>query len=51
VIKATNKGFQFVKSKYLTALLNSLETEIDNLVYKLYNLTDEEIKLVENGTK
>lgn len=28
-----------------------LETEIDNLVYKLYDLTAEEINIVESGTK
>jgi adenine-specific DNA-methyltransferase len=28
-----------------------LETEIDNLVYKLYDLTAEEINIVENGTR
>ncbi len=26
-----------------------LEKEIDALVYQLYNLTDEEIKIIENG--
>ena len=28
-----------------------LETEIDQLVYKLYNLTEEEIAIVESSTK
>ena len=37
------------KSKKLNTL--HLETEIDYLVYKLYNLTAEEIKIVEEGTK
>ena len=27
---------------------STLESEIDSLVYKLYNLTDEEIKIVES---
>ena len=27
----------------------SLERQIDNLVYKLYDLTEEEIKIVENS--
>ncbi len=29
---------------------NTLETEIDQLVYQLYGLTDEEIKIVEGET-
>ncbi|SFF48279.1 Eco57I restriction-modification methylase domain-containing protein [Thermoflexibacter ruber] len=29
--------------------IQQLEKEIDNLVYKLYDLTEEEIKIVENG--
>ncbi|SFF48268.1 Eco57I restriction-modification methylase domain-containing protein [Thermoflexibacter ruber] len=29
--------------------IQQLEKEIDNLVYQLYNLTEEEIKIVENG--
>ena len=29
----------------------SLDRQIDNLVYKLYDLTDEEIKIVENSNK
>jgi hypothetical protein len=31
--------------------ISVLETEIDNLIYKLYDLTAEEINIVENGTK
>ncbi|WP_258436873.1 type II restriction endonuclease [Helicobacter monodelphidis] len=27
---------------------NMLESEIDSLVYKLYNLSDEEVKIMEN---
>ena len=42
--------------KILLAKANNLatqkfETEIDHLIYKLYDLTPEEIKIVENGTK
>jgi adenine-specific DNA-methyltransferase len=29
----------------------NFETEIDNLIYKLYDLTAEEINIVESGTK
>lgn len=29
--------------------ITDLENQIDQLVYKLYNLTDEEIKIIENG--
>lgn len=29
--------------------IQRLEKEIDSLVYQLYNLTEEEIKIVENG--
>ncbi len=40
---------QIIKAKQLET--EPLETEIDNLVYQLYDLTAEEIKIVENGTK
>lgn len=33
----------------LQAEISSLEDEIDKMVYKLYGLTDEEIKIVENN--
>ena len=39
-----------IKQNNPTADISLLETEIDNLVYKLYDLTAEEIKIVENGT-
>jgi hypothetical protein len=32
-----------------TAVVQPLETQIDHLVYQLYNLTPEEIALVEGG--
>ncbi|GAA8441626.1 class I SAM-dependent DNA methyltransferase [Helicobacter pylori] len=37
------------KEKDLKANTQKLEKEIDALVYQLYNLTDEEIKIIENG--
>jgi hypothetical protein len=39
------------KRQNLKADINSFEQEIDNLVYNLYGLTDEEIKIIENSTK
>ncbi|MCH4598019.1 Eco57I restriction-modification methylase domain-containing protein [Helicobacter pylori] len=38
-----------VKEKDHKANTQRLEKEIDALVYQLYNLTDEEIKIIENG--
>ncbi|MGL2634858.1 DUF7149 domain-containing protein [Helicobacter pylori] len=38
-----------VKEKDPKANTQKLEKEIDALVYQLYNLTDEEIKIIENG--
>ncbi len=38
-----------VKEKDPKANTQELEKEIDALVYQLYNLTDEEIKIIENG--
>ncbi|MCH4605515.1 class I SAM-dependent DNA methyltransferase [Helicobacter pylori] len=38
-----------VKEKDLKANTKKLEKEIDALVYQLYHLTDEEIKIIENG--
>ena len=42
-----------VKKSYLTADMSALESEIDQLVYKLYGLTNDEIAIVEgrNETK
>ncbi|WP_162971919.1 class I SAM-dependent DNA methyltransferase [Helicobacter pylori] len=37
------------KKKTLKANTQELEKEIDALVYQLYNLTDEEIKIIEDG--
>ena len=36
-----------MKKSYLTVDMSALESEIDQLVYKLYGLTDEEIAIVE----
>ena len=36
-----------IKAKDSTANTSELESKIDNLVYKLYNLTNEEIKIIE----
>nr|WP_236096446.1 hypothetical protein [Helicobacter sp. MIT 11-5569] len=37
-----------IKAKDSTANTSNLESEIDSLVYKLYNLTNEEIKSIES---
>lgn len=37
-----------LKAKDSTTDTSNLESEIDCLVYKLYNLTDDEIKIIEN---
>ncbi|WP_422723758.1 hypothetical protein [Helicobacter pylori] len=38
-----------LKEKDPKANTQGLEKEIDALVYRLYNLTDEEIKIIEDG--
>lgn len=38
-----------LKSKNIDSETNTLENEIDKLVYKLYNLTEEEIKVIEEA--
>ncbi|MDM8542453.1 N-6 DNA methylase [Desulfococcaceae bacterium HSG9] len=38
------------KIKEIQSLINNTDREIDLMVYKLYDLTDEEIKIVESGT-
>ncbi|WRE01960.1 class I SAM-dependent DNA methyltransferase [Helicobacter pylori] len=38
-----------IKAKDPKANTQKLEKEIDALVYRIYNLTDEEIKIIENG--
>jgi hypothetical protein len=39
------------KQRYAEANVSALEREIDELVYALYGLTPEEIKIVEGATK
>ncbi|GAA8448598.1 class I SAM-dependent DNA methyltransferase [Helicobacter pylori] len=43
------KAILVLKEKDPKANTQQLEKEIDALVYQLYNLTDEEIKIIENG--
>ena len=40
-----------IKKENLNADTSPLENEIDQLVYKLYNLTPEEIKIIEDRVK
>ncbi|WQU08604.1 class I SAM-dependent DNA methyltransferase [Helicobacter pylori] len=49
--KITDCAERILKSKAKDPKANTqrLEKEIDALVYQLYNLTDEEIKIIENG--
>ncbi|GAA7601343.1 class I SAM-dependent DNA methyltransferase [Helicobacter pylori] len=49
--KITDGAEQILKTKEKDPKANTLELEkeIDALVYQLYNLTDEEIKIIENG--
>lgn len=39
------------EKEYLEMKCNSLDRQIDNLVYELYGLTEEEIKIVEDSLK
>ncbi|MCQ2843409.1 class I SAM-dependent DNA methyltransferase [Helicobacter pylori] len=48
IIALVDKILQ-TKEEYPKANTQKLEKEIDALVYQLYNLTDEEIKIIENG--
>ncbi len=49
--KITDCAERILKTKEKDPKANTqeLEKEIDALVYQLYNLTDEEIKIIENG--
>ena len=38
-----------IKKKDISADTTDLENQIDQLVYKLYDLTEEEIKIIENA--
>ncbi|MDO9579104.1 MAG: Eco57I restriction-modification methylase domain-containing protein, partial [Bacteroidales bacterium] len=50
-ILSITKDDYYIKSPKKQALVETLEDKIDQLVYKLYNLTDEEIKIVEGKEK
>ncbi|WP_420169926.1 Eco57I restriction-modification methylase domain-containing protein [Helicobacter pylori] len=47
--KITDCAERILKAKDPKANTQKLEKEIDALVYQLYHLTDEEIKIIENG--
>ncbi|RKV11433.1 class I SAM-dependent DNA methyltransferase [Helicobacter pylori] len=47
--KITDGAKQILQAKDPKANTQRLEKEIDALVYQLYHLTDEEIKIIENG--
>ncbi|WP_187859668.1 class I SAM-dependent DNA methyltransferase [Helicobacter pylori] len=49
--KITDRVKQILALKEKDANTQKLEKEIDALVYQLYNLTDEEIKIIEEGIK
>ena len=40
-----------IKRQNQKADIDNLEEEIDNLVYNLYGLTEEEIQIIENNSK
>jgi len=50
-ILATTKSNDYLENPAKQAQVKEYEKQIDHLVYKLYNLTPEEIKIVEGGTK
>lgn len=47
ILSITNKGAEVVKSKQLE--IDELESQIDKLVFKLYELTPKEITIIENS--
>jgi len=56
ISKQAQEGFIYivneilkVKKSSLTADTSELEKQIDQMIYKLYNLTEEEIKIVEEA--
>ncbi len=49
--KITDGAEAILEAKEKDANTQQLEKEIDALVYQLYNLTDEEIKIIEEGIK
>lgn len=50
-ILSITKGDDYLQNSQKQAKVKSLEREIDQLVYKLYDLTPEEIKIVEGDAK
>jgi hypothetical protein len=50
-IKEKVDNILHLKKQYPTADTKALEAEIDQLVYQLYDLTPEEIGIIENGVK
>lgn len=47
-ILAITKDDDYLRNPEKQAKVKELEKKIDQLVYKLYDLTDEEIKIIEN---
>ena len=47
-IESLSGKILLAKRKKLQAVRGFLEKEIDRLVYKLYDLTEEEIRIIEN---
>ncbi|RKY52396.1 MAG: hypothetical protein DRP89_07750, partial [Candidatus Neomarinimicrobiota bacterium] len=50
-ILAITKNKDYLQNPQKQAQVKRLEREIDRMVYKLYGLTEEEIRIVEEGTK
>jgi hypothetical protein len=48
-ILAITKDEDYLENPEKQAKVKEYENQIDELVYKLYNLTDEEIEIIENG--
>ena len=46
IVKITSK--RKILNRSFTTDTSNLKSEIDSLVYKLYNLTDDEIKIIES---
>lgn len=45
----TGKAAMWVKNEDSSLDISIIESQIDKLVYELYNLTDDEIAIVENN--
>jgi len=48
---AITKSDDYLKNAEKQAKVRDYETQIDQMVYKLYGLTPEEIEIVENSNK